>query len=234
LLPKVDRRILLVDDDREFGVMMKELLEREGYAANLAHSFDEALELTRSWNPHGIILDVVLRGPESGLDVLTRLREHSSVPILMLSGHADEAVRIRALTQGADDFVTKPFSTAELMARLQSLFRRIPPPPDTLTFADLTLDLAAHRVHKSGAEIPLTKKEFQILACLAQRPGAVLSPEVILREAWGPQFVHYIQTLRVHIGNLRKKLGTTPWSTDYVRTVPGVGYGLEVKREKVM
>ncbi|HWZ29906.1 MAG TPA: response regulator transcription factor [Bryobacteraceae bacterium] len=233
MLSKNGRRILLVDDDQEFSVMMQALLEREGYAASIAHGFEEAFDLTQSWNPHGIILDIVLRGAQDGLDLLAHLREHSSVPIIMLSGQDDETVKIRALSMGADDFVTKPFSPGELMARLQSLFRRIPN-LDRLTFADLTLDLAAHRVHKSGIEIPLTKKEFQILACLAKKPGAVLSAEVILREAWGPQFVHYIQTLRVHIGNLRKKLGSTPWSSDYVRTVPGVGYGLEVKREQAV
>src|SRR5581483_11369571 len=105
--------------------------------------------------------------------------------------------------------VIKPFSPGELMARLQTVFRRAPN-PDTLEFADLTLERATHRVLKAGEPLSLTKKEFQILACLAEKPGSVLSPEEILTEAWGAQFVHYIQTLRVHMGNLRKKLGRSP------------------------
>src|SRR5262249_10368396 len=109
--------------------------------------------------------------------------------------------------------------------RLRALFRRLPE-QRILRFADLELDLSAHTVVKSGGEVLLTKKEFQILACLVERPGAVLSPQVILERAWGPKFVHYIQTLRVHIGNLRRKLGPSPWSSDYIRTVPGVGYGV--------
>jgi DNA-binding response OmpR family regulator len=213
--------------------MMQELLTREGYVAKAAAGISEAHELAESWNPHGVLLDIGLRGGQSGLDLLAQLRDRSSVAVIMLSGNSDDLVKIRALGMGADDFVTKPFSPGELIARLQSLFRRIPN-LDKVTFADLTLNLSAHRVYKAGSEIPLTKKEFQILACLAQRPGSVLSAELILREAWGPQFIHYIQTLRVHIGNLRKKLGTTPWSSDYIQTVPGVGYGLEVKREEVV
>ncbi|MBZ5604249.1 MAG: response regulator transcription factor [Acidobacteriia bacterium] len=211
--------------------MMQALLEREGYAASLANGLPEALEKIQNWNPHGIILDLVLRGGQSGIDLLADLRKESSVPIIMLSGYSDEAVRIRALTMGADDFVTKPFSPGELMARLQSIFRRAPN-TDTLQFADLTLDRATHRVLKSGQEVPLTKKEFLILACLTEKCGSVLSAEVILTEAWGPQFVHYVQTLRVHIGNLRKKLGQSPDGDDYIRTVPGVGYSLEARRTK--
>jgi DNA-binding response OmpR family regulator len=229
------RRILLVDDDQEFSLMMRELFEREGYAVHLSHSYSEALDAAQTWDPHAVVLDVVLRnGNTTGMDLLALLRAQSDVPIVMLSGYSDENTRIQALSSGADDFVTKPFSPGELMARMQSLFRRVPPAADTLKFGDLTLDPATHRVHKAGREIPLTKKEFLILACLAERPGAVLSAEVILKEAWGPQFVHYIQTLRVHIGNLRKKLGSAPWGSDYIRTVPGVGYGLEVRREKAV
>jgi len=223
------RRILLVDDDVEFTEMMQALLEREGYAANFANGLPEAVEKIQNWNPHGIILDLVLRGGQSGIDLLADLRKESSVPIIMLSGYSDEDVRIRALTLGADDFVIKPFSPGELMARLQTVFRRAPN-PDTLEFADLTLERATHRVLKAGEPLSLTRKEFQILACLAEKPGSVLSPEEILTEAWGAQFVHYIQTLRVHMGNLRKKLGRSPSGGDYIRTVPGVGYGLEVRQ----
>jgi len=206
--------------------MMQALLEREGYTAALASDLPRALDSIQKWNPHGIILDLMLRGGENGIDLLEQLRKESSVPIIMLSGYSDEAMRVRALTLGADDFVIKPFSTAEFMARLKTVFRRSPS-VETMQFGDLTLDRSTHRVLKSGQEIPLTKKEFLILACLAEKPGSVLSPEEILTEAWGPQFVHYIQTLRVHIGNLRKKLGQSPLETDYIRTVPGVGYGLE-------
>jgi DNA-binding response OmpR family regulator len=213
--------------------MLQQLLQREGYDSQIAHNVPDAIERARTYLPNAIILDIMLGGSQAGLDLLAKLREQSSVPIIMLSGYDDEMTRIRALNMGADDFVAKPFSPGELIARLQSLFRRIPD-QDTLSFADLTLDAAGRRVFKAGVEIALTNKEFQILACLVERPDSILSAETILTTAWGPQFIHYIQTLRVHIGNLRKKLGTTPWGSDYIRTVPGVGYGLGVKREQAV
>lgn len=232
VLSKNSKRILLVDDDHALSEMIQRVLEREGYDVKHAETSAATLDLLNSWRPHAIILDILLRGDENGLDLLARLREKSSVAIIMLSGYAEELTKIRALGMGADDFVSKPFSSGELMARLQTIFRRVPD-LDHVSFADLKLDLAAHRVHRSGTEIALTRKEFQILACLARHPESILSAQAILREAWGPQFVHYIQTLRVHIGNLRKKLGRTPWGSDYIRTVPGVGYGLEMNPERL-
>jgi DNA-binding response OmpR family regulator len=220
-------KILVVDDDPGIRRLLKFILEAEGYQVLLAASGREAIEAMHQGQPDSVILDIEMPGG-NGLDFLVEMRKLSAAPVLMLSGHTEQDAKVSAFHLGADDFICKPFDEVELLARIRAHLRRTPAPHGSSRkrVRDLELDLVRHRVFRAGEEIRLTKKEFLILASLAEVPGAVLSAETLLEKAWGPQFVHYIQTLRVHIGNLRQKIERDLSSPGYIQTVSGVGYRL--------
>ena len=242
--PSADRAvtsgpILVVDDDRKIVALVRAYLEREGYRVLAAHDGAEALRRIREDAPALVVLDVML--PEmDGLAVARTVRAESDVPILMLSARSTVPDRIRGLERGADDYLTKPFSPAELVARVKTLLRRaappatpvIPspaaPPPDDvpLRHADLTLDMARHEVRQDGRLVPLTSVEFRLLATLLAANGRVLSREQLLDAVYGASGEGEVldRTVDVHIGRLRDKLSDRADEPRYVATVRGAGY----------
>ena len=172
------------------------------------------------------MLDLALPD-RSGIEVCRELRTWMTAPILVLSVRANEADKIEALDEGADDYLTKPFSAGELLARIRALLRRaaaLTTPPPVVTSGDLEIDIARRRVTRAGEEIALTPTEFDILAYLARNAGLVVTQKMILEKVWGPEWVEDAQTLRVHVSNLRKKIEPRPGGPRYIITEPGVGF----------
>jgi DNA-binding response OmpR family regulator len=226
-----ERPILVVDDDRKIVSLVRAYLEREGYRVVGAHDGKEALAAFRASRPSLIVLDLML--PEiDGLDVCRVVREESDVPILMLSARSSVADRIRGLEQGADDYLPKPFSPAELVVRVRTILRRQPPDPalatsgpTVLTQADLSIDLERYEVRRGGSLVPLTSVEFRLLAALVAAEGRVLSRDQLLNAIYGHDEGNVLdRTIDVHVGRLRDKLEDPADRPRYVATVRGVGY----------
>jgi two-component system KDP operon response regulator KdpE len=189
---------------------------------------EEALGKCATESPDLVILDLGLPD-QDGQRVIARLREWSTVPIIVLSVRAAEAEKVAALDGGADDYVTKPFGIHELLARVRAVLRsrkqeREPPP--VVTIGDLAIDLARHRVRVAGAEVKLSRKEFALLRMLALHAGRIVTHQQLLREVWGPAHEHETHYLRIYIGHLRQKLGDDPADPRYISNEPGVGYRL--------
>lgn len=222
-------KILIVEDEPAIAELLRVLLETHGYSVLLAASAEEARPLVLTLSPACVVLDLGLPGM-GGLQFLSELRRGLGFDglVLVLSGLDDELTKVQAFRLGADDYTCKPIGTQEFVARIEALLRRYHPLPMTrqIRVGEVEIDLGTRRATLQGKDLKLTKKEFQILACLAGQQGVVRSPAEILTEAWGPQFVHYVQTLRIHIGHLRQKLAAIDATREYVRTVPGVGYSI--------
>ena len=187
----------------------------------------EALDAVAARPPQAIILDLML--PDgSGVEVATEVRRWSSLPIVVLSAVGDEREKVRALDAGADDYVTKPFGSAELTARLRAVLRRSAEAPGSpvVTMGDLEVDLADRRVRRRGEEVHLTPLEFDLLAALAQHPGKLLTHRQLLQEVWGPSYGEETHYLRVHVAHIRAKLEDDPSRPRHIVTEPGVGYRL--------
>jgi two-component system KDP operon response regulator KdpE len=214
-------RVLVVDDEPQILRALRIILRDAGFEVVQAATAEEALDQAALKPPAAAIVDLVLPDGD-GIDVTRALREWSQMPILVLSAVGDEDAKVRALEAGADDYVTKPFGPRELVARLQAALRRAQPGQSepVLRANGLELDLAAHTVTVDGAEVHLTPIEFRLLRTLAVNRGRLLTHRALLVEVWGPEYANDVQVLRVHIANLRRKLGETP----YIRTDPGVGY----------
>jgi len=218
-------RILLIEDETAIADTLSFALQREGYAVDwhrLARDGEAALAGAQL-----VILDVGLPD-DNGFELLKRIRRHSEVPVLMLTARADEVDRIVGLELGADDYVVKPFSPREVVARVQALLRRTParptsPPP--IVIGELELDLWAHQVRLAGRVVALTPKEFRVLEVLGRSPGRVFSREELLARAFGPGYDGLDRTVDVHITNLRKKIESDK-QPRYVLTEHGVGYRL--------
>ncbi len=221
-------RILVVDDEEQIRRALTSILKTRGYSLDLVGTGQDALLHAIDTPPDLVILDLGL--PDmSGIEVCGELRTWMSAPILILSVHAAETDKIRALDEGADDYLTKPFSAGELLARIRALLRRaadIASPPPVIVVGDLTVDIARRRVTSGGREVSLTPTEFDILAYLARNAGLVVTQKMILEQVWGPEWAEDAQTLRVHVSHLRKKLETTPGGPRYIITEPGVGFRL--------
>ncbi len=223
-------RILVVDDDVTVHRVVGLLLQREGYRVALASTGREAIESAVSEPPSLIILDLSLPD-KSGLEVCQELRSWYRGPVVILSGSGEELMVIDALDAGADDYLTKPFRPSELLARIRALFRRYlsrQNGPGVIEAGDFLVDLARRRVVRKGREIRLTRTEFEILVLLAQNFEQVVTSKMILDRVWGPTRGDYMQTLRVHMGHLRKKIEPKPGSPKYILTEPGVGYRMAV------
>jgi two-component system KDP operon response regulator KdpE len=214
-------RVLVVDDEPQILRALKIILRDAGFEVAQAATVEEALDQAALKPPAAAIVDLVLPDGD-GIDVTRALREWSQMPILVLSAVGEEDAKVRALEAGADDYVTKPFGPRELVARLQAALRRTEPgrSEPVLRADGLELDLAAHTVTVDGAEVHLTPIEFRLLRTLAVNRGRLLTHRALLVDVWGPEYANDVQVLRVHIANLRRKLGETP----YIRTDPGVGY----------
>lgn len=211
-------RILLVDDEPPILELVRGYLEREGYAVTAAADGPSGLELARTGNPDVIVLDVMLPGLD-GFEVLRQVRTFSDAYVLMLTARTDEVDRIVGLSVGADDYLAKPFSPRELVARVKALLRR--PRTEPARTAALVVDPARRTAVVRGAEVALTATEFDILALLARAPGVVRSRPEILAAVWGEQFVDDDHLVDVHVANLRRKVGG-----ELIETVRGVGYKL--------
>ena len=232
-IPERPTRILVVDDEEQIRRALKSILSTRGYALEMAATAHEALMKAIDAPPDLVILDLALPD-RSGIEVCRELRSWMTAPILILSVRANEADKITALDEGADDYLTKPFSAGELLARIRALLRRaaaLTSPPPVVTSGDLEIDIARRRVARAGEEIALTPTEFDILAYLARNAGLVVTQKMILEKVWGPEWVEDAQTLRVHVSNLRKKIEPPAGGPRHIITEPGVGFRFSVPEE---
>ena len=219
-------RALVVDDDQAVRKLVGSILAGGGYAVSHACDGEEALALAAQSQPDLILLDLTLPHV-SGLEVCNELRRWFSGPILVLSGNGEEATIVKALDLGADDYLTKPFRSSELLARLRALVRRMRSTvaeAETLAIGELAIDFARRRIQRGDDEIRLTRTEFDIVAFLVRNLDRVVTADMILQQVWGPHHGEYAQTLRVHIGHIRKKIEDDPSSPRHLLTESGVGY----------
>lgn len=221
--------ILVVEDEEPIADILKYTLEREGYQVQLAFDGNTALDLARTQELHLILLDVML--PErDGFDVCREVRTFSTVPIIMLTARNSEVDKVLGLELGADDYVTKPFSTRELLARVKANLRRMsqaeehPYERERITHGELLIDHNTYSVSKRSVLVPLTHREFELLAFLAARPGIVYDRNQLLRQVWGSTYEGDERTVDVTIRRLREKLEDDPSNPEYVQTKRGVGY----------
>ena len=217
--------VLIVDDEPQIRRLLTVTLEANSYRVLAAASGQEGVVLAAQHRPALVVLDIGL--PDlSGHEVLRRLREWSNVPVIVLSVQDDEKGKVAALDAGADDYVTKPFNTDELLARLRVALRRSTKPEEAAVVQakNLVVDLAARRVTVGGREVKLSKIEYDLLRLLARHAGKVLTHRQILREVWGPGHENDTHYLRVYVAHLREKLETNPESPDLILTELGVGY----------
>ena len=222
-------RILVVDDERAIRRFLRASLTAHGYHIFEAARAREGLEAAAAVRPDLIILDLGL--PDSdGIDVTRQLREWSKVPIVVLSVRGEDADKIAALDAGADDYLTKPFSAGELLARIRVALRHAARPADepVITTGDLVVDVAHRAITLNGREISLTPIEYALLKTLALSAGKVLLHRHLLREVWGPGYDQDANLLRVNISKLRHKIEADPARPHYIITEPGVGYRLRV------
>ncbi|MFZ5912159.1 MAG: response regulator [Chloroflexota bacterium] len=222
------KTILVVDDEPKITQLVQDYLERAGFDACVAHDGPSALKAVRSEKPDMVILDLGLPALD-GLDVTREIRKASNVPIIMLTARSEETDKLVGLELGADDYVTKPFSPKELVARVRALFRRIEsysePNTEVIRLADLTLDLPRMRVTSSERQIEeLTPTEFELLSTLARQPGRVFTRAQLLDAVHGVAFESYERAIDAHIKNIRRKIEPQPSEPRYILTVYGVGY----------
>jgi two-component system KDP operon response regulator KdpE len=222
----VSFRVLVVDDERQFLRALATNLRGAGYEVETAATAEEALNVAALRPPDAVVLDLLL--PDgSGTDVCRELRTWSDAPIVVVSAVGDEDEKIAALDAGADDYVTKPLATGELLARLRAVLRRATPSNEpVLEVGSIRLDLEKHAVTVAGAPVHLTPIEYRILRVLAQNPGKLLTHRAILREVWGPAYGEESNYLHVYVSQLRKKLEADPATPRLLLTEPGAGYRL--------
>ncbi len=217
-------RVLVVDDETQITRVLRAALSAQGYDVRAANDPVEALRIFEDWAPDLVITDLMMPGM-TGVDLCRAIRRKSKAPILVLSVREQERAKVEALDAGADDYVTKPFSTQELLARVRAHLRRA---PERVTDApievgDFSVDVAAHTVSVSGRSVHLTPKEFDLLLLFARNAGKVLTHRVLLTAVWGAQSAQQPEYLRVFIGQLRKKL-QGDGAKEYIQTEPWVGY----------
>lgn len=219
-------KILIVDDEEAIRDFVSAVLSRAGYEALVEGEAAPALEKAEAERPDAIILDLRLPG-KNGLEVCSQLRRWYRGPILVLSGLGDETTIVSALDRGADDYLTKPFRSEEFLARLRALMRRVradAPEETVITIGDMVVDMLQREVRMRGEMVHLTRTEFDILAYLVSNRHRVVTSETLLKAVWGPHHGEYTQTLRVHIGHIRKKIEPNPAEPEYLVTALGVGY----------
>jgi two-component system response regulator CpxR len=223
-------RLLIVDDDPDLCDLVQRYLEAEGFVISAVHTGAEGRREGTSGNYDLIVLDVMLPDVK-GFDVLRELRSRVRTPVLMLTAKGDEFDRVLGLQMGADDYLAKPFSPRELIARIGAILRRsgwqseqVTPRPLSIKSGDLELDLAAHSASKAGKSLHLTSAEFDLLHAFLESPGQVLSREALVERVLGRKFSPFDRSLDLHVSNLRQKLGLQANRTERIRSVRGVGY----------
>jgi two-component system, OmpR family, KDP operon response regulator KdpE len=218
--------VLIVDDEPQILRVLRTSLSMRGYNIETAANGEEGLEKIRTYQPDLIILDLVLPGM-SGLQVCSRIREFSKVPILVLSAKGSEGDKVTALNLGADDYVTKPFGMDELLARMRAVLRRTTiseTEPSILRSGNLTIDIEKRQVKMEGQEIKFTPKEFDVLKFLVKNAGKVITHRALLQAVWGSQSSEQTEYLRVFINQIRRKIEPDPQNPKYILTEPWVGY----------
>jgi DNA-binding response OmpR family regulator len=222
--------VLVVDDEPQIVRVMRAYLEKAGFLVRSAETGPGALDAFFQERPDFVILDLNLPGMD-GLDVFREIRRESDAPVLMLTARAEEADRLVGLELGADDYVVKPFSPREVVARVRTVLRRASPKSaigsELIQVSDLQIDLGEHSVKRGGEPVELTPTEFEILAAMARQPKRVFSRLQLLEVAQGDAYEGYERTIDAHIKNLRLKIEPNPKSPEYILTVFGVGYKLE-------
>lgn len=222
--------ILVVDDESQITRVLRTSLNAQGYEIRVASDGETALEIVKDFTPDLVITDLAMPRM-NGIELCRQLRKTSQVPIIVLSVRGEERSKVEALDSGADDYVTKPFSTGELLARIRAALRRSPPIANAaqtlIEEGDFHIDLDGHSVTVAGKEIKLTPKEFDVLVYMAQHPNKVLTHRAILNAVWGSNNVEQNEYLRVFVGQLRKKLEPDASSPKYILTEPWVGYRFE-------
>ena len=226
-------RALVVEDEPDLASLVAEYLRRDGFEVEVAGDGAAALEAARALDPHVVVLDVGLPGID-GLEVCRRLRTFTDCYVVMLTARAEEIDTIVGLTSGADDYMTKPFSPRELVARVRAMLRRPRAADEALAveedhaalvrIGDLRIDLGAREVALNGAPVHLTRTEFDVLSALALRPGRVMTRAALLDEVWGGSWVGDEHLVDVHVLHVRQKLGDSADQQRFVRTVRGIGY----------
>lgn len=218
-------RVLIVDDEKPLAQMVATYLDRAGFSVTQAHTGPQALEEARRFAPDVIVLDLGLPGMD-GLEICRQVRAFSDCYILMLTARGSEDDKITGLTSGADDYITKPFSIRELVTRIHAVLRRPRATTMTtpLTVGELVIDALAHEVRVRGMLVDLTRTECELLLVLARRSGQALSRHELVTDVWDTSWVGDERIIDVHIGNLRRKLGTDSQGRGFIETVRGVGY----------
>ena len=225
-------RVLVVDDEVQIVRVLRGYLEKGGFTVLTAHDGEEALRIARQESPDLIVLDLMLPGMD-GLDVCRLLRKESSVPIIMLTARVEETDRIIGLELGADDYVSKPFSPREIVARVRAVLRRtrgaeaVPDENEILEMGPLQLDAARHSLMVGGRAAELTPSEFEILRVMMKAPGRVFTRAQLLEAVQGVTYEGYERTIDTHIKNLRQKIEAEPRQPRYLHTVHGIGYKLQ-------
>ena len=230
-------RVLVVDDEQALAGVIASYLEREGFAVDLAHDGPTAVAAARDNRPDLVVLDVMLPGFD-GIEVCRQVRGFSDAYIIMLTARDEEVDKVVGLSVGADDYLVKPFSPRELIARVRAMLRRprsvtgaphdpgSAPEVEPLTVGALLVDTVAHRATLDDTVIDLTRTEFDLLATLAARPRAAFTRRQLIDAVWGPEWYGDEHVVDVHVGHLRRKLGDDAANPLYIRTVRGVGYGM--------
>jgi two-component system, OmpR family, response regulator RegX3 len=221
------RKILVVEDEESIAEPLAAALEREGFATVVSSTVGDALEAFRTRSPDLVLLDVMLPDGD-GRDVLRQIRASSRVPVIMLTARGEEMDRVIGLELGADDYVAKPFSAAELLARIRAVLRRTATPAPTSTsvleVGAIKVDLNTREATRDGQALQLTLKEFELLRMLMEEAGRVVKRTDLMDEIWDPNWYGSMKTLDVHVSSLRKKIGDDPADPRYIKTVRGVGF----------
>lgn len=227
------KQILIVDDEQDILDLIKYNLEAEGYTTSLARDGVQALKLAQTGSPDLIILDVMLPGKD-GWQVMRELRQDSdtkNIPVIFLTARSSEIDEVVGIELGADDYIVKPISIRKLLARVKMVLRKAtpvaPPVDEFLNFGDVQINTLNYSVKIEGREIPFTKKEFEVLVFLAERPGRVVTRETLLNEIWGDNVVVIDRTIDVHIRKIREKLGEK--NMHMIETIKGVGYRMKAE-----
>jgi two-component system KDP operon response regulator KdpE len=224
------RKILVVDDEPQITRVLRTSLSSHAYDVRVANDGETALEIMKDWTPDLVVTDLSMPNMD-GLELTRRLRASTKVPIVVLSVRGEERTKVQALDAGADDYVTKPFSMEELLARVRASLRRAPSAdesePEKIEVGDFQIDLAGHKITVRGKEVHLTPKEFDLLVYLARHSGKVITHRALLGAIWGGQSTEQVEYLRVFVGQLRKKLEPNSSSPRYIVTEPWVGYRFE-------